>query len=392
MAKTAASMLQDASSAHVRAPAAAQSPALASWPAVVMVAAVLGAALYAFSPRPLLSFPVTAIGPDQLLIDGLARSGSRLAAVGEQGEILIADNAKGPWRMAKVEPQRGSTLTQVLFVDDQLALAVGHDSWILRSTDAGASWHEVNFNPELSEPLLGIAGPYDGKLFAFGGFGQMLVSTDRGQTWQPQKIDTAAPSEAPKPAAANADPFASDPFGAGATADSGGDRHFNGMVQLSDGALLLVGEKGLMMKSVDHGEHWTMMPPIYNGSFFGAMQLPSNAVMVYGMRGHAFVSHDAGKSWQASSLPIQGSLFGGTVTTDGTIYLVGDSNTVLVSKDAGASFSLAARADHVAVGARGGLAAVLPLTGNALLTAGESGVGVQNLAAGETAPPAGATP
>jgi len=146
------------------------------------------------------------------------------------------------------------------------------------------------------------------------------------------------------------------------------------------------------MKSSDGGASWKALPSIYNGSFFGALMLPSQAVLVYGMRGHVFISRDNAKTWQASATPGQTSLFGGTVTTEGHIFLVGDSNTVLQSNDEGAHFSLAARTDHVGVGARGGLAAVLPVSGDALLTAGENGVGLQKLAAGESAARGGAQP
>src|SRR5437016_830504 len=98
--------------------------AIRGWPASALVLVVLGAAGFAFSPRPAPPFPPTAVHPDQLLVNGLAREGSRLVAVGEQGAILIADNPAGPWNGAKVEPNRGSTFTAVAFVGDGIALAV----------------------------------------------------------------------------------------------------------------------------------------------------------------------------------------------------------------------------------------------------------------------------
>ncbi|KAB0633869.1 sialidase, partial [Burkholderia territorii] len=54
-------------------------------PGLAMSALVLGAALFAFSPRPLPAFPVTAIHADRLQINGLARAGARVVAVGERG-------------------------------------------------------------------------------------------------------------------------------------------------------------------------------------------------------------------------------------------------------------------------------------------------------------------
>ncbi|MBA5760704.1 sialidase, partial [Escherichia coli] len=59
-----------------------------------MSALVLGAALFAFSPRPLPAFPATAIHADRLQINGLAHAGAtRIVAVGERGVILLSDDA-----------------------------------------------------------------------------------------------------------------------------------------------------------------------------------------------------------------------------------------------------------------------------------------------------------
>src|SRR3546814_10896358 len=67
------------------------------WPALVLTLIVAAAAIYAFSPRPAPPFAPTEVHPDGVLIDGLARDGDRLLAVGEQGNILYADSVKGPW-------------------------------------------------------------------------------------------------------------------------------------------------------------------------------------------------------------------------------------------------------------------------------------------------------
>lgn len=334
--------------------------AFGAWPAYLVVALVLAAAVYAFSPRPNPPFPPTQIEPDGLQINGLAREGERLIAVGELGHILYADDARGPWQQAKVEPQRGSPLTQVAFIGEGVALAVGHDGWILRSEDRGQSWKEVAFNPERPDPLLGVAGPFDGRIFTFGGFGLFLSSGDMGQTWQPVSLTGAGAAAAP---AAEDDPFAAYQQGGGVS-----DRHLNAMARLGDGSLLLVGEKGLLARSTDNGGSWTQLPEIYPGSFFGVLALPSNTTLVFGMRGNAFYSKDYGKSWSKSQIPEAVSLFGGAVTAAGQPVLVGDNNIVLVSNDDGASF---VRSSH---NERRLLANILPLSDNEWLTTGEGGM------------------
>jgi photosystem II stability/assembly factor-like uncharacterized protein len=351
-----------------------------AWPAYLVVLLVFGAAVYSFAHRPLPPFPPTQIQADKLLVNGLARNGTRYVAAGELGHILIADSPDGPWREAKVAPERGSTFTRVAFIGENIALAVGHDGWILRSTDNGETWREVAFDDQRPDALISLAGPFDGKLFAFGAFGLYTTSSDGGQTWQvaPLEIVDDKKKVEPKPAVdPDADPFAN----FSEQSDSAADRHLNAMARLADGTLLLVGERGLVLRSADQGATWQPIDSGYQGSFYGVLPLADSKVLVFGMRGNAFVTADLGKTWQKAEVPVQVSLFSGTVLEDGQIVLVGDNNSVLVSKDRGATFMVASEAKIRGLAA--GLAEVVAIPGGKLLLAGDIGVKVQALA-GET--------
>ena len=359
---------------------------LAGWPAYLIVLLVLAAAVYSFAHRPLPPFPATEIHPDRLLVNGLAQKGSRLIAAGELGHILYADNADGPWHEAKIDPDRGSTFTRAAFIDDKTALAVGHDGWIVRSTDGGMTWKEAAFDPNRPDPLLGVAGPFDSKLFAFGAFGLFMSSNDMGQTWQSAPLVIDSGDKKPEPAKrAEVDPNA-DPFANFGKEETQPDRHMNAMISLSDGSLLLVGERGLLLQSRDSGATWKELPSIYTGSFFGALALPQDHVMVFGMRGNAFVSGDLAKTWQKSETPLTISLFGGAVLPSGAVVLVGDHNAVLKSDDLGAHFTVASQAEHHGLAAS--LAEVVVLPNGQLLTAGDGGV--SRPAASAPAPAGGA--
>ena len=315
---------------------------LSGWPALLLALIVAAAAVFSFSHRPIPPFPETVTRADGLLVTGLAQSGERRIAVGELGRILIADSANGPWREARVTPQRGSTFTRVIFSDADTALAVGHDGWIVRSTDRGQSWNEVVFDPERGEALLGIAGPFDGKLFAYGAFGQFLVSADNGQTWLHEKHAAI------------------------------GDRHLSAMSQARDGALLIVGETGLMARSTDQGASWTRLPEVYKGSFYGLQRLRNDALLAYGMRGNAYLSTDDGRSWSRSVVPGGLSLYDSMIDKDGAVILVGENSSVFRSTDNGRSF------DMLTEGDRKRYATVLPgHDGGGWLVAGEAGIGLQ---------------
>ncbi len=343
------------------------------WPAYALVLVVLGAAVYAFSHRPMPPFPATQIFPDRILVTGIAASGGRVVAVGEQGHILVG-NAGEAWHEGTVDKPRGSTLTRVEFVDPKTAIAVGHDGWILRSEDLGENWKEVAFDTERADPLIGIAGPFDGKLFAFGAFGLFKTSTDLGKTWNPETLAIEEDkSKAAAKADENADPFANFQGGGSGLAD----RHLNAMVKAKDGSLILFGEQGLMLKSTDNGASWKALPQVYAGSYFGALTLPDGGLVAFGMRGNAYVSRDNGATWTKSEVPLNVSLFGGAVTPKGEVVLVGDNNTVLMSSDDGAHFRLAAQAEHRGLAA--GLAAVLPLSNGSMLTGGDGGLAVMTV-------------
>lgn len=351
----------------------------AGWPALLVAAMVVGAAVYSFSPRTPPTFPATQIYPERLLVNDVDRSGERFVAVGEQGQILLADNPQGPWRSVAPTTQRGSTLTHVRFIDDQLAIAVGHDGWILRSEDRGESWSEVAF-AEGTDPLLGVSVLVGERIFAFGAFGLMLASSDRGQSWQPYElaITSAAVTEEPAPPVEEVDPYA-DPFAAFESEEFGGQKHLNGITIAADGSLLLVGERGLMLRSTDAGATWTELPAVYDGSLFGAQSLPTGTLIVFGMRGHAYRSDDLGQSWTESRLPGGESLFGSGVDAQGRALLVGAAGTLLRSTDDGRSF------EQVTARSRSGIVAIEALAGGGWLTAGEGGIVIKQpqVAAGD---------
>ncbi len=348
------------------------------WPAMLLSLLIIGAAVYSFSPRPPGQFPATQVYADKLLITDVARRGNRFAAVGEQGKIFYADDPAGPWQLATVTPQRGSTLSRLVFLDAKTLVAVGHDSWILRSTDAGRSWQEIRFDAEKSEPLLGVAGPFNGQLWAYGAFGQLQVSRDGGQSWSRQELvkEESAAEPAVAEASGSSDPFSDnyDPFGGfggGGSFDDFATRHLNGITQASDGALWLVGERGLVARSVNGGETWSQFETGYTGSFYGVLETAGGRILAYGMRGNIFSTRDAGESWQRSQSNTEESMYGGMIQDNGDIVLAGGNNIIIRSSNGGKSFQV------ISLKGSSSLTDVMVLAPDLWLTTGERGVFLQ---------------
>ncbi|HEU0198749.1 MAG TPA: hypothetical protein VFQ88_16235 [Nevskiaceae bacterium] len=353
------------------------------WPVFVFVLIMLAATIYAFSPRALPPFPPTGVHANDLLVTGVARQGKRVLAVGELGQILWADSATGPWHVARVTPQHGLTFTNVAFVGPRTAIAVGHGAVIVRSDDDGKSWRQVSYLPKLGDALMGVSGPFDGKLFAYGAFGLLEVSTDNGRSWDSGKFNiTPLPTPAPSASAANS----GNPFANYVQPDDPSTHHIYGITQLADGELLLVGERGLIALSSDHGVTWTQQPKVYPGSYFGVLKPTRTSVLIYGLGGHVFLSTDGARTWMPSTLPQPISMYGGTVLPDGRVVLVGNQETILVSRDGGRSFTRVSQAD------RGNMDSVLALGAGQLLAAGMYGVQVKDLAAPAVAATTGAGP
>lgn len=232
-------------------------------------------------------------------------AGQNLVAVGERGFILRSENGRA-WRVARTVGD--ATLTALSRRGSQL-WAVGHDATILKSTDQGSIWRRVHYAPQQQRPLLDILVVDDTHGFAVGAYGYVLETNDAGEHWTPRSIAAE-------------------------------DRHYNAVAVLGNGNLLIVGEAGTLLRSIDSGKTWQPLASPYAGSWFGIVPLEKNAALIFGLRGKLYRTDDAGAHWVALDSHTSAALMGGRVLTDGTIIVVGEDGVVLSSRDQGRSFGL----------------------------------------------------
>ena len=294
------------------------------------------------------------------LINGLAKAGTRLVAVGQRGHIVYSDDQGKRWTQAQVPVS--ADLVAVCFPAPQLGWAVGHDGVVLHSVDAGASWTRQLDGRGLAAILAngksaggamagqGIDRPFldvwflDAKRgFAVGAFNLILHTEDGGATWQSWAERTANPK----------------------------DFHLNAIGAVGE-ALYIVGEQGLVMKMAKDGQRFEALATPYKGSFFGVVGR-AGVVIVYGLRGNAYRSIDAGKSWDKVATNLQLGLNAGAALADGRFVLLSQAGHVLVSGDDGATFALAPKTTP------GGSAALAAVDG-ALVIGGPRGLRLQPLA------------
>ncbi|WP_341936553.1 YCF48-related protein [Marinimicrobium sp. C2-29] len=101
-------------------------------------------------------------------------------AVGAQGHMLRTTNGGADW--IAVDTNTSVSLSAVVFVDADNAVAVGSNATALFSIDGGQSW-QVASTPATTNGVYDLAVSTEGTLIAVGENGLIWRSTDRGQNW-----------------------------------------------------------------------------------------------------------------------------------------------------------------------------------------------------------------
>lgn len=264
----------------------------------------------------------------------LARAGTRLVASGERGLVVYSDDGGRAWTQARTPVQ--VSLTALRFVDDRSGWAVGHLGAILRTDDAGARWTLQLDGVRAAQRRLDAAfatgdaaaiararglveeGP-DKAFFdvdfanerngiAVGAYGMAFETQDGGASWTPLSARLPNPK----------------------------GLHLYG-VRFVAGAIIVVGEQGLLLRSLDGGASYMALASPYKGSLFGLLA-SRDALIAYGLRGNAFRSVDRGESWARIDTGVPVSLSAGIDLGVQGLVLVSQTSDVLVSRDDGVSF------------------------------------------------------
>lgn len=306
---------------------------------------------------------------ERSVILDLARAGQRLVAVGERGIILLSDDNGESWR--QVEVPVSVNLTAVQFVDAQQGWAVGHLGVVLHSSDGGETWSKQLDGIQAANLVLQAAqaggdaaqiqqaeamvadGPdkpfldlyfQDARVgYLVGAYNLILRTEDGGQTWQSwmQHLDN--------PQALNL--YA---------------------IRAWRGDLYIAGERGLLLRSSDGGEHFAALPSPYEGSFFGLLAA-HDGLLAFGLRGNAWWSNDGGESWQALETGVESALAAALELSDGRLLLAGQGGELLIAQPGSRS------AQSVPLRLAPGLASVVQAADGSLASGGLSGIAARQI-------------
>jgi photosystem II stability/assembly factor-like uncharacterized protein len=242
------------------------------------------------------------------VLNGLARAGDRIVAVGQRGHILWSDDAGQEWHQAQVPVS--SDLVAVHFPTATQGWAVGHDGVILHTGDGGKTWQrQRDGRPDNADvPLLDVWFQDEHSGYAVGAFGTLLATTDGGAHWQ--SLQSA--SDNPK------------------------KMHLYAVRGIA-GQLWIAGEQGTLLKLDRANNRFAAVPLPYQGTLFGVAGT-GNAVIVHGLRGNVLRSTDGGASWQAVPTNLQVGITAASVDGAGRILLASQAGHLLASSDDGARF------------------------------------------------------
>lgn len=340
-------------------------------------------------PAVLQKSPVAQSMPSQIihkaLVQDIVRVGERLFIAGERGHIGWSDDNGATWTQAKVPTIQD--INALYFVTADVGWAVGHDGNIFNTIDGGKTWSmqldglafnlvraqaqvdkqaaaleakqaqldeaqarldeaqaaakpkqklidqlqekvdaiteevdELDFQVRDAEkilneenapwPLMDVWFRDLNTGFAVGAFNAFLMTEDGGKTW----VDVSARLQNP---------------------DS---LHLNAVGGF-ESTVFVLGEAGMIFRSVDGGKTWSKLESPEDGSFFAihVSKLESGKldVIIAGLEGSIFRSIDSGDNWDDMGHVLNYNLNSIYVGDNGLLILVGNDGAILRSTDGG---------------------------------------------------------
>ena len=122
------------------------------------------------------------------------------------------------------------------------------------------------------------------------------------------------------------------------------DQHLYAIFSGPDGRRWITAEGGGLYRA--EGAAFVPVPLPYKGSIWGGLTLADGAVLVWGMRGNLLRSEDGGRNWRSVASGTQQALTAGVQRSGGEVVIAGLGGALVRSKDGGRSFSAQTRAER----------------------------------------------
>ena len=275
-------------------------------------------------------------------MQGVARAGERLVAVGMRGLVLVSDDGGKQWKQSGVPVS--SDLLDVHFPTAKDGWVVGQDGVVLHTKDGGNTW-EKQFDGRMAKKLLtehfqslvdnGHAeaqrylqdtqlnyadGPEQSLLgvwfkdalhgFVCGSFGTIFATNDGGVTWESwvEKVDVELPP------------------------------HYFAIRGTKMG-VMMASEKGIVFRLDPDKQRFVAMPTGYTGTFFSLVET-GDAVLAMGLQGKVYRLKGKDAKWEKVEAGTNSTFTASAALPDGGALLTTVSGKVLLTRDGGDHFQV----------------------------------------------------
>lgn len=246
---------------------------------------------------------------------GLSLDQGKGVAVGAYGLMMESDDAGQTWKQVADVPTQLALLAVTKRGDH--TIAVGQSGVVLVKKDN--KWQAASSGS--TARLLSVDVNSSGLAIAGGQFGTVLKSTDGGQTWTSTAPDwTVMASE--------------EHFGTQEPMVYAVSVHESGQITIA-------GEYGLMMRSTDAGQSWTVIRPIVPGApTIHGLYLPEQGGNGYavGQTGLLLMSDNGGSSWTRCDTGTELNFHGVAASPSGQVVITG-MRVMFRSENNGASWT-----------------------------------------------------
>jgi photosystem II stability/assembly factor-like uncharacterized protein len=253
---------------------------------------------------------------------GATLAGERIVAVGERGVILLSEQ-DGGFRQAESVPV-SATLNSVRFVGGKTGWAAGHWGVILKTVDGGETWALQRRDLSTDQPIFSLSFLNDHDGIAVGLWSLLLVTHDGGTTWTEQVLPKTPGKKKT-------------------------DLNLTSVFESGKGTLFVTAEGGKLLRSEDHGAHWTILDTGYAGTFWTGIALADGTLLIGGLRGTIYRSDDDGLSWRATKTGIRSSVTGFAQIGGGHVLATALDGFLMQSDDDGLTFTGKQREDRMAL-------------------------------------------
>jgi photosystem II stability/assembly factor-like uncharacterized protein len=254
----------------------------------MLLSAISVAALAACHSAVQIPSVAQAMTTNQTLLLDCADAGTRWVCVGDRGRVMLSDDHGRHWRHADLPPAR--LLTAVHFANAQHGWSVGHDGLVLATADGGEHWFVQYRLTDNTIPLFDIVFRNSQEGIAVGAFGTYVLTNDGGDTWTEHRLAAS-------------------------------DAHLYGVAVSASGDLVVAGETGTLLRSVDSGATWQTLAMPFEATLFGVIAAAPATLLGYGLQGTVVYSRDAGQSWRVMKLPTNASIQTALLQSDNEVLL-----------------------------------------------------------------------